>query len=718
MIRARLVWSLVVLIPVSLYALAGVPAARALRSGAEQTPAQQASPPQEEARRQAPRFRGGANLVRVDAYISHDGVPVTDLKASDLDVLEDDVPQRIEDLELIRVAPPVPQTARVEPNTVAESRQMAERPDARLFVLFLDVWHVQLSGSHNAQKPIISLLDRVIGRDDFVGVMTPEMSARNLTLARKTTTVEGILKDNWFWGERDRVASSDPREAEIEACYPDTGPSAGIAGEMIDRRREKKTIDALGDLITYLEGTRDERTFVVLLSEGWRLFAQNERLARSLPDQTGRNARPAPGLPNPVGVRNGTLAMNPEGTGLESCDRERSLLAFTDDEVEFRQMLQRANRANVSFYPIDARGLVVFDETIGPRRPAPPSIDSERLHSRQSALRELAEQTDGTVVLNTNNVEGAVSRMLTDTGAYYLFRYYSTNTRLDGKFRRISVKVKRPGLEVRSRPGYLAPTEADMAAARVDALMNGAPAGHSTMPPALSKALERTAMPRGRVALRAEAVGGPGYIWFTVELDPATAKQTEWQAGAKGRLIVEHERGDLSPISVEVTLEPGQRAVSMVKPDGKGLAPGRYVVRLQLSPQGAGTPLQTTVDAVVPDDSALLARSGVASRRGPSTGLQYQRTADPRFQRTERLRLEIPELVQDAKVSAQLLNRSGAPMALNVGLTERLDDALQLHFVVADLTLAPLAQGEYIIQIAAEKAGKKEEVNYAFRVVP
>ena len=46
--------------------------------------------------------------------------------------------------------------------------------------------------------------------------MTPEMSARNLTLARRTETIEGILKDNWFWGERDQLNTSDPREQAIE----------------------------------------------------------------------------------------------------------------------------------------------------------------------------------------------------------------------------------------------------------------------------------------------------------------------------------------------------------------------------------------------------------------------------------------------------------------------------------------------------------------------
>jgi hypothetical protein len=218
MIRTRLVWSFVALIPLSLYAI-------------------QEQPPQEP---RAPRFRGGANLVRVDAYISHDGAPVLDLKAQDFEVLEDDVPQRVEDLELIQVAPPAPQNERVEPNTVAESRAMAQEPDARVFVLFLDTWHVQVAGSYRAASPITGLLDRVIGRDDLVGIMTPDMSARNLTLARKTGTVAGMLKNNWSWGQRDQTITTDPREQEIQSCYPDANETAGVAAEMIASRRRSR----------------------------------------------------------------------------------------------------------------------------------------------------------------------------------------------------------------------------------------------------------------------------------------------------------------------------------------------------------------------------------------------------------------------------------------------------------------------------------------------
>src|SRR5918995_7031803 len=132
---------------------------------------QPAAPPDAQQPEQRPRFRGGANLVGLDAYVTIDGAPVTDLTAQDFEVLEDNVPQRVESFELVRPRAPGPQNGRAEPNTVAESRNMAAQSDARLFVLFMDIWHVHVAGSHRSQKPIINLLDRVIGQDDMVGVM-------------------------------------------------------------------------------------------------------------------------------------------------------------------------------------------------------------------------------------------------------------------------------------------------------------------------------------------------------------------------------------------------------------------------------------------------------------------------------------------------------------------------------------------------------------------
>src|SRR5919204_3284954 len=97
----------------------------------------------------APTFRTEANYVRVDAYPIHDGGPVDDLAAADFEILENGVPQRIEQFEHVVIRGSVAQELRAEPNTVRESRAMAADPRARVFVLFLDTYHVDVSASRN-----------------------------------------------------------------------------------------------------------------------------------------------------------------------------------------------------------------------------------------------------------------------------------------------------------------------------------------------------------------------------------------------------------------------------------------------------------------------------------------------------------------------------------------------------------------------------------------
>ena len=659
-----------------------------------------------------PRFRAGTNLVRVDAYVSADGKAITDLKAEDFEVFEDDKLQTVENFELITARAPIPQSERTNPTNVRDMRQEAQ-DSARVFTLFFDRFFVSLSGSYHARKPIIETLDRVIGPDDLVGVMTPEMSPSAITFSRKTTSIEKAVTDTWHWGSRDRLARTEtPQEEAIAACYP---AQPDIAAEMIARIREQQTLDALEGLIVHLEGLRPERKFVLVFTEGWPLYRPNEKLARVIEDRIPTG--------DPVGTdpRTGGLrragATDPQ-TGyqtIEACDRQRTMLAYSDHETDFRELLQRANRANVSFYPVDARGLIVFDTPI--EWGVPPSVDAAWLRKRHDDLRMMADQTDGHAVLDVGNVAQAMQKIFADVGSYYLLSYYSTNQRLDGRFRRIRVEVKRPDTEVRARPGYLAPTEAE---ARAAGGITTASAGAKAPPPTVTRALDAIAPARGNLPVRVQAAGGAGTIRAIVELDAATAKRPEWISGGTLKVTFEPERilgSSQAPVSQTVTMaiEPGQRSIP-VEGTTEPLAAGRYSVRAELTPRGGRSPIQVTTFATVPQGAALVGTGALALRRGPSTGLAYVPTADPRFRRTERLRIEVPITGDGFTGAGRLLTREGQPMQLLVNYTTRTDARGSL--AVGEVVLAPLAAGEYVLELSLTRDGKTEAVNYGFRLVP
>ncbi len=88
------------------------------------------------------------------------------------------------------------------------------------------------------------------------------------------------------------------------------------------------------------------------------------------------------------------------------------------------------------------------------------------------SMQMLAERTGGVVFTNTNNLGRAISRAIDDAQITYVLGYYPTNVKWDGHFRKISVKVRRPGVSVRHRSGYLAfPPPPQTAESRQNALV-------------------------------------------------------------------------------------------------------------------------------------------------------------------------------------------------------------------------------------------------------
>src|SRR6187455_3327032 len=497
-----------------------------------------------------PTFRGGTNVVRVDLFATRDGGVVDDLKVSEVELLEDGVKQTIENFEYVRGRPPVAQELRAEPNSVAESRQMAADPRARIFGICLDPYHTQALNSPRLRQPLLQFIDRVVGQDDLLALMTPEMSATEVTLGRRTTVVSRLLNDNNFWGRRGRSgADNDPDEDAYEACYFE---EPQIAVEMKARRREKLALDALDDLIVHLGGLRDERKAILAVTEGWLEYGPNPALTRPLKSDQGR----VPGPPSPV--QRGTTGepINGGGNPRGKCESDRIALAQMDHRDHLRTLAERANRVNVSFYPVGAQGLAVFDTAID-EKPIDPSpqdsrrlgnpqselqLDQSNLRTRLNGLRLLAEMTDGVAIVNTNNITPLLKKVVDDMSSYYLMTYSSTNTKLDGKFRSIAVRVSRPGLQTRSRRGYRALTAGELA---VPAAAASAAASAPPSPSAAGVVAALTSMafnPRAELRLRTSAwtlpAAGQGAFWLVGTLDDATRRTPEWSAGGTADVAI------------------------------------------------------------------------------------------------------------------------------------------------------------------------------------
>jgi VWFA-related protein len=654
--------------------------------------------------RTQPVFRAGANYVRVDMYATRDGVPVQDLQAAELEVLENGVPQKIEDFEHVVVRGAGVQSERREPDGLRESRQAAGDPRARVFVIFLDTYHTQLEGSSIMRKPLAAFLDRVIGPDDLVALMTPEMAGSDIALGYKTKVIENIVSTEW-WGRRARIATTDAKELLYEECLAPQPGGDPLVTEVIGRRREKLTLDAIEDLMTHLGGLRDERKAVLLVTEGWLLYEPNPNLANRVSERMGGPV--APRVQSPV------LPPSERGQFTDSrrreCEQDMHVLGAVDSESRFRDIWGDANRGNVTFYPVYARGLASFDAPIGPDYPPPLAKDMANLKTRHDHLRTLALETDGEAIIDTNYIEKALKRIADDLSSYYLFGYYSTNTKLDGKYRSITVRVKRPGVRVRARRGYRARTAEQVVAAATAT----APAVRPELLSALNSVVGSNSRSTFRVRPAAWArpegdAAGATAVWIVGELDFRARREAAWADGSRAEVLFLAADGSQLGRS-QVDLPAGQGAFSVRVPTTGTLAPGDYVIRVSL--RGRDAEISDTARVTIPGTPSAVGEA-VMWRRGPSTGPQFVRTSDPRFQRSDRLRLELATAATGA--TARLVDRVGNLLQVPVALTERTDAAEGVRWIVADVTLAPLAPGDYAVEVSA---GGATQVT-GFRMIP
>jgi hypothetical protein len=125
--------------------------------------------------------------------------------------------------------------------------------------------------------------------------------------------------------------------------------------------------------------------------------------------------------------------------------------------------------AQVSMYPIDARGLIgsplynVASNISGQGGSALGGLamkaegkQSEELFQSHVAMLDLADKTGGKAYYNRNDINNALNDSIDDGSTYYMVGYYPQNKKWDGRFRKIEVKTRRHGINLRYRTGYFA----------------------------------------------------------------------------------------------------------------------------------------------------------------------------------------------------------------------------------------------------------------------
>jgi VWFA-related protein len=162
---------------------------------------------------------------------------------------------------------------------------------------------------------------------------------------------------------------------------------------------------------------------------------------------------------------------------LSYVDEKKSLIYFSsgmdrtgiENESELRTTTNAAVRANLAIYTMDMRGLQAMvpggEAQNASLRGTSPYSGQATLNqynsnfTTQETLVTLAGDTGGRAFLDSNDFSRIFAGVQQDTSFYYLLGYHSTNPARDGRFRRITVRVNRPGLKLDFRRGYYAPAD-------------------------------------------------------------------------------------------------------------------------------------------------------------------------------------------------------------------------------------------------------------------
>jgi VWFA-related protein len=342
------------------------------------------------------RFGATSQLVVEDVIVrGKDGNSVTNLKASDFTITEDGKPQKISVFEFQKLeeqpsAPlaPGPETGK-DPSVLSERISVpavtanAIAPEApgdlryrnrRLMVMFFDMTSMQLAEQLRAQDAALKFLRTQITPSDLVAIMT---------FSNDLNVVEDFTDDRDKLEKDIKKLTVGEGQGLDETVSDDSAADSGAAFQQDD---------------TEFNIFNTDRQLAALESAARMLGALNEKKA---------------------------LVYFSSGITRNGLDNQAQLLATVNAAI----------RANVAFYPIDARGLAA-----------------------QAPLGDATKGSPGSQGMYSGSSSRAAQK---DVSSYYVIGYYSSNEALDGRYRRIKLTINDPATRARIakvdyRQGYFA----------------------------------------------------------------------------------------------------------------------------------------------------------------------------------------------------------------------------------------------------------------------
>lgn len=380
----------------------------------------------------------GVTLVQVDAIVTDkQGRRVTDLAAGDFEIFEDGKRQLITNFSYFSTESAEPQPGIHWKPVVKNSPPTALLPlkpaQVRRSIAIVVDDAVSFAAIDATREALLKFVDEQMQPGDLVAILRTAggMGALQRFTADKQVLHEAINHIRWNAG------------VKMDVFEPITPTSTALT--TIARKRSSDRAENYSMTSGPIQESRDALARWVDQPIELPLFQSLTSVARGMEELPGRKS---------------VMLFSPGVDLWKIGPIKRSQLQL---------VIERLNRATISIYPIDARGLAVPMITAQEdmlasdflRRDAEVNARSLSIFRDQGALEYMAHETGGLTFFNRNNLSDGVRQALNDQNGYYLIGYVpekASFTRAPGKlpeFRKIEVKLKRPNLHVRSRSGYL-----------------------------------------------------------------------------------------------------------------------------------------------------------------------------------------------------------------------------------------------------------------------
>jgi VWFA-related protein len=668
----------------------------------------------------AATFKSDVNLVEVHAVVTDErGEFVRDLTRDDFEVYESGKLQQPSVFQLVDVSTVEPGRATaIHAMVDPDVRSTSARFDGRLYVLMLDDLHTSALRSQLVKRAARQFVERHLADGDLAAVV--------YTSGRSDAGQELTPSRRLLLSAVDRFQGQKLPSLNAER----------LAVHLNDRDMERAAASSSGDGSsssspgsTRVEDPRDaERSM-----NAQRALGAVRDVAKWLSDVPGRRK---------------SLVLFSEGIEYDIYDVFNNRAA-SSIMADARDAIAAAQRANVTIFAVDPRGLSQLgDEAIAIQSLSDdPHVDygtsrgfANELLMAQESLISLAQETGGVAIVRTNDIAGGLSRIERETSRYYVLGYVADPAKSPGKFRTIEVKVRKPGLKVRARRGYV---PADLKAAEKRDL--GLKPGTS---PAVAAAI-MSPVPVGDLPLRVWAApfkgkGKLGSVAIAVEIDGAALKYQQrddrfFEDLEVSILAADHDgkiRGsDRQTMNLKLKPEThqilanggGVRMLSRIE-----LPPARYQVRIGVHESNGGAVGTVPIDVEVPDYAKLpLGLSGLVL-----TSTAAPRLITPRPDPQLKEALPLPPVStrvfgKDEVISvfAEIYDRltAAAPIEVTLNVLPRggsvpvftstdtremaaTPDA-RVHAYTAQVPARDLAPGDYVIRIEASARDNKSRVS-------